>query len=332
MYGNTPEGGSPYSPPTRGGPSDRAKRLFRRLAVLAAIVIVAAIVLSGSLYTINSGEEAVITRWGKYVGTISEPGLQFKAPFVDAKAIVDVEGIKRLEFGGRTLSSGAFEDKPEEAIMLTREENLVLADWVVQYRIDNSYAYLFNVEDPESTLRIIAESSYRRVTAAHSLDDILTNQKESMQSEITEDLQAICNKYQMGVRIMAVQLQDASPPDEVKGAFLDVTNAIEDKNATINEASKYENEQLPQARGQAQALINEAEGYKTKRINDAEGAVARYLAIEGEYSSQPDVMRMRLYMEMIRDVLPRVSHIYFVDAEGNTLNFLPLDGSQVVQP
>lgn len=326
--------------PPRPDWSESARKLRKNVGLAVGIGVIAVavlVVMFSSVFTLNSGEEAVITRFGQYQSTISEPGLQFKIPFVDTAHIVNVAGVRRLEFGARTVESDAYNnayqnaytsytDVTDEALMLTQEENLVLADWVVQYNIVDSYNYLFKVEDPVSTLRIIGESAYRRVTASRPLDDILTNQKESMQTEIATDLQEICNKYELGVRISAVQLQDAAPPDPVKDAFLDVTNAIEEKNAKINEASKYANEKLPLAHGQAEALINEAEGYREKRVNEAEGTAARYASIEREYAAQPDIMRTRLYMEMIREVLPKVRQVYFVDDTGNTLQFLPLSG------
>ena len=326
MYQSPPE-------PQREDQFQKIKRNAGLYALIGAAVIFALVVAFSGIYTLNSGEEAVVTRFGQYQHTIKKPGLQFKIPFVDTAHIVNVDNVRRLEFGARSIPSSdgsysnvytSYEDRPEEALMLTKEENLVIADWVVQYHIIDSYDFLFKVDDPEATLRIISESSYRRVTASRPLDDILTDQKESLQIEITSDLQAICNQYELGVRITAVQLQDAAPPDKVKDSFLDVTNAIEDKNAKSNEASRYANENLPQARGKAEALLNEAQGYKAQRINEAQGSVARYAAIEKEYAEQPDIMMTRLYMEMIREVLPRVRHIYFVDASGDTLKFLPL--------
>jgi membrane protease subunit HflK len=175
MYeNNQPGGNTPNYRDVRG----KAARGVRRFGLLAVILIALAVAAFGSAYTVKTGEEAVITRWGRYVETVTEPGLQFKLPFIDKKHIVNVEGVRRLEFGSRTDQSGNYVDVMDEALMLTQEENLVLADWVVQYRISNSYDFLFNVQNPEEVLRIISESAYRRVTAAHPLDDILTDQKE----------------------------------------------------------------------------------------------------------------------------------------------------------
>jgi len=324
MYNQTPfDGQPPKNPPD----SDRAKKITRLAVPILIVGILAAVLLSGSMYALNAGTEAVVTQWDRYVRTEKEPGLQFKIPFIEKKKIVDVQGVRRMEFGYRS-EDGA--EVPEESIMLTGEESIVSADWVVQYRISDSYNYLYKVDNPEVTLRIIAESAYRRVTAAHPLDDILTNKKDDMQLEIMRDLQEICDLYQIGVEINAVQLQDAAPPAEVRDSFLDVTRAKEDKSAKINEANRYQNENLPVARGDAEAILNEAEGYRQKRVNEATGIAARFSEIEREYRQQPEIMRTRLYMEMVQEVLPKVEHIYFVQPGGNLMEFLPLGGNAPV--
>ena len=213
--------------------------------------------------------------------------------------------------------------------MLTGEESqvngLVNADWVIQYRITNSYNFLFKVENPDATLRSVTQAAYRRVVAHYPLEAILTDRKDDMQREIRQDLQDICDKYEMGILIIAVQLQDASPPDEVRDAFLDVTMSMEDRIARSNEADRYRNEELPRATGRAVAAVNEAEAYKERRVNEAHGAVARYNAIETEYRDQPDVMRTRLYLEMIREVMPRIEKVYFLDpSSGSQMEILHL--------
>lgn len=292
---------------------------------IAIIVLIALFLSFDSVYMLNSGEEAVITRFGQYQSTVTTTGLKFKIPLIERRFIVNVEQINRLEFGYRSQGNDTYTNVQTESSMLTGDENLVLADWAILYRIKNSYNYLFKVNEPERVLRIISESSYRRVVASHPLDDILTNQKDAIQNEILADLQDIADKYELGIMISAVQLQDAMPPDEVKASFLDVSSAKEQKSAKINEASQYENEQLPMARGEAAKLINNAEAYKAQRINEAEGTVARYAAIEAEYRKQPEIVRTRLYLEMLRDVLPKMNRIYIVDENSNTLQFLPLN-------
>ena len=291
-------------------------------------LILFAILLFNGVYSLNSGEEAVITRFGRHIYTERTAGLKFKIPFVDRAHIVNVAGVRRMDFGSR-LIDGRYVDIPEEALMLTGEESrvngLVNADWVIQYRISNSYNYLFKVDNPERTLHSVTQAAYRRVVAAYPLDAILTDRKDDMQREIMRDLQEILNKYEMGIEITAVQLQDASPPDEVRDAFLDVTRSLEDKIAKTNEAERYRNEEIPRAEGRAVAAVNEAEAYKERRINEAMGAVARYTAIEAEYINFPDVMRTRMYLEMIREVMPTIDTIYFLDSNsGNLLEILHL--------
>ena len=291
-------------------------------------IIFLIILIANSFYSLNSGEEAVVTRFGRHINTEKTAGLKFKIPFVDRAHIVNVAGVRRMDFGSQ-LINGIYYDIPEEALMLTGEESrvngLVNADWVIQYRIKNSYNYLFKVDNPEKTLHSVTQAAYRRVVAAYPLDAILTDRKDDMQREIIRDLQDICDKYEMGIEITAIQLQDASPPNEVREAFLDVTRSLEDKIAKTNEAERYRNEELPRAEGRAVAAINEAEAYKERRVNEAWGAVARYSAIEAEYHNQPDVMRTRLYLEMIREVMPGIDKVYFLDSStGNMLEILHL--------
>jgi len=305
----------------------------KRTLIFAIIgIIVVIIFLTNCIYILNNGEEAVVTRFGKHITTEASAGLKFKLPFADRAHIVNVAGVRRMEFGSE-LVNGEYRSIPEEALMLTGEgrgnesqvNGLVNADWVIQYRISNSYNYLFKVDNPERTLHSVTQAAYRRVVASYPLDAILTDRKDDMQREILRDLQEICNKYEMGLEITAIQLQDASPPDEVRDAFLDVTRSLEDKIAKTNEAERYRNEELPRAEGRAVASVNDAEAYKARRVNEAIGSVSRYTAIEEEYRNQPDIMRTRLYLEMIREVMPNIEKIYFLDtSSGNLLELLHL--------
>ena len=309
--------------------SNFKKKTSRYIPIIIGIIVVLIMALNG-IYSLNSGEEAVITRFGKHIRTETVAGLKFKIPLVDRAHIVDVAGVRRMEFGS-VVVGGNVVFYPEEALMLTGEgmefqvNGLVNADWVIQYRISDSYNFLFKVDDPVGTLRSVTQAAYRRVVAAFPFDAIITDQKEEMQIEIRRDLQDICNKYEMGILIMQVQLMDATPPEEVRAAFLDVTISQEDRISKENEAQRYEMEELPRAQGRAIASVNEAEAYKERRVNEAYGAVARYKAIETEYHDQPDIMRTRLYLEMIREVMPNMEKIYFLDtSSGNLLEILHL--------
>ncbi|MDR0326459.1 MAG: FtsH protease activity modulator HflK [Oscillospiraceae bacterium] len=309
---------------------DKVKKAGRRFTPVIVGLLILLVLGFNCVYTLNNGEEAVITRFGKHIKTEVTSGLKFKLPFADTAHIVNVAGIRRMEFGFREYDVPASAAETlAEALMLTGEisrvNGLVNADWVIQYRISDSYNYTFKVQSPEDTLRSVTQAAYRRIAAAYPLDAILTDRKDDIQLEVRRDLQGICDKYEMGVEITSVNLQDASPPDEVREAFLDVTRALEDKEAKTNEAERYRNEEEPRARGRAAAAINEAEAYKEKRVNEAHGAVARYKAIEEEYRNQPDIMRTRLYLEMIREVMPKIEKVYFLDqTSGGLLEILHL--------
>ncbi len=328
------------TPPVNRKPINLTPKKVAALIFGGIVLVFLIVTVVGSFYTLNAGEEAVVTRFNKYIKTVSTPGLQWKIPYIDDKKIVNMEGIRRLEFGFRSegnvqnsmsnesLVYGESQSTIDaEAHMLTGDECIVIADWAIMYQVKNSYNFEYKVEDVVGTLRIICESTYRRVVASHTLDDILTNLKDQIQFEIKTDLQEICDLYELGITITGVELQDAQPPAEVNDAFLDVTSAREERASKINEARRYENEKLPTARGEAARLINEAESYKAKRVNEALGSVSRYSAIEAEYSTQPEIMQTRLYLEMITQVLPKVKNVYFVNETGNMMQFLPLTGS-----
>lgn len=300
-------------------------KLPRYLLFIPILILVALIAFSG-FYFLGSNEEAIVTRFGKHVRTEKNAGLNFKIPLIEECIKVDVAGIRRMEFGYSSSKAISSEAALLESRMLTSDENLVIADWAVLYKINDSYKYLFSVDDQVGSLRTITEAAYRRVVAAHPLDDILTDKKESIQFEVRDLLQNICDKYDFGIMITAVQLQDAMPPDQVKAAFLEVASAKEDKNAKINDAKTYENQKLPVARGQSQQILNQAEAYKQERINDATGAVARFSAIQKEYILNPQVTRTRLWLEAIRSFLPGVQEIYIMSDKGDVLKFLPLTG------
>lgn len=286
----------------------------RLIAVIVSAVILAAILLLSSIYTVNTGQEVVIQRFGKYIGTVTKPGINYKLPFIDKKTVVDVNAVHRMEFGFATTGADGQEyaDDFENSRMLTGDENIAVVETIVQYQVKNSVDYLFQVDDIHSTLRTVAESAIRRVIANHTLDEALTENKSVIQSEILTDLQAICDKYESGIKIVGVQLQDVNPPPDVDAAFRDVAGAREDKNAAINEANAYKNEVIPTARGEAEKLKNDATAYAANRIAEAEAAVTAYQQLYGQYKNGTEVTRARLYLETMQSVLKGVD-IYIMD-------------------
>ncbi|HOJ09900.1 MAG TPA: FtsH protease activity modulator HflK [Clostridiales bacterium] len=307
-----------------------------KFLIVAIILVIAGIWLSSGFYTVKSGEEAVVLKFGKHVGTVSKAGLNWHLPAPFESVIkVNVLEVKRLEFGYKTIKEGgrgADSDYADiaPALMLTGDENLVNVEAAIQYKIKEIDDYVFGVKSHDETLQIAAESAIRRVIANHILDEVLTENKYIIQQEIKEDLQKTCNDYKLGIGIIAVQLQDVNPPDEVDAAFKDVANAREDRNSYINEAESYKNEVIPKARGNAAKMVNDALAYKEKRIAEAKGDVANFAQILEKYEQGKDVTRIRMYLETMEEVLPGIDK-YIVDSQGNLIKFLPLEQSQTLQ-
>jgi len=296
------------------------------------LLIIIAVIAYNGVYTIESGEETVITRFGEYARTETQAGLKWKIPLVEQKYTVNVAEVRRLEFGfattqdvGPGLLPSYDRSLSHDSLMLTGDENLVNVEAIVQFRVSDSKKFLFNVDDQIGTLNTVAVSTIRRSVANNVLDEVLTDNKVGIQQEIRDDLQGICDSYEIGLQITAVQLQDVYPPEEVDDAFKDISRAKADKESKINEAVSYENKVIPDARGEASKLISEAEAYKEDRIRRANGDVANFNAVYEKYVLGKTVTRTRLYIETLEDVLPG-KEIYIVGEDGNTLKFLPLQG------
>ena len=213
----------------------------------------------------------------------------------------------------------------KESLMLTGDENIVDAEMIVQYKIKDPVSYLFNIVEPELTVRQAAEASLRTVVGRNKIDETLTTGKFAIQEETKLQLQAILDKYESGIHVVAVQLQDVSPPKEVIGAFKDVASAKEDKNRMVNQAEGYRNDVIPKARGEAEAMIRDAEGFRDSRVKRAEGDAAKFTTILKEYNKAKTITEKRLYLETMEKVLPDVEKIIVPDKDsGNMLNLLNL--------
>jgi modulator of FtsH protease HflK len=235
------------------------------------MVLLAAWALTG-IYIVEDSENAVVLRFGEHVNTVTDAGINYHLPYpFESVWTENVTEPKRFEFGYRTVSEGdtqrnaQYKSVLEESLMLTKDENLVEVETSMQFVITDIEAFLFNVEDPYATLRMAGETAIRRVVANHSLDDVLTDNKELVQQEIQTLTQDIIDGYRLGIAVRNVQLQDVNPPESVNAAFKDVIAAKEDKQAAINQAQTYANDILPKARGEAAKMINEAEAYKQRR-------------------------------------------------------------------
>ena len=255
------------------------------------------------------------------------PGLHFLVPFVDSVIKVPVQRQLKEEFGFRTAEAGVrtqyidrgFED---ESLMLTGDLNVAVVEWIVQYRIKDPRAFLFNVRSPQSSFRDMTEAAMRQVVGDHSVDEVITTGRASIADQAKEILQQLSHTYGIGIDVQQVVLQDVNPPDAVKPSFNEVNQAIQEREQLINEARTEFNQAIPKAEGEALQLIQEAEGYATARVNRAEGEATRFDAIYSEYRKAPRVTRTRMYLEMLNEVLPRVGKKIIVDDEGASV--LPL--------
>ena len=300
----------------------------RAVGLMLAAVLVVIIVLS-SFYVVDARERGIVLRFGRYVGRPSPPGLHLKLPFgVDRVFNVQTEVPHKLEFGFRTEEAGvrsvfSTQDFPEESVMLTGDLNIVDLEWSIQYRILEPNKWLFNIVDGERTIRDISQSVFNRLVGDRAILDVMGDERPVIQLLAQDEMNALFENYDIGVRVVAVQLQDVVPPrGAVQNAFEDVNKAIQDRNRLINEGKEAYNKDIPRARGDADRLIAEAQGYSAERLNRASGDVARYLQLYEEYEKSPEVTRTRLYYEMFEEVFKDDEGTDLIDK--NLTNFIPL--------
>jgi membrane protease subunit HflK len=305
--------------------SPALKKIFQNIKAIVAVVIVLLVGWSG-FFQVGPEEAGVIVRFGKYTKTVM-PGLNFKVPFIEQVYKVPVERQQKLEFGFRTASANVRSEytkrgTQDESLMLTGDLNLADVEWVVQYRINDPYKFLFKVRNPESTLRDVSEGAVRQIVGDRTVNEVLTVGRTEIASSVQQLIQELANNYELGVKVDQVVLQDVNPPDPVKAAFNAVNEAQQEKETLINQAKSEYNKVIPKAKGQAEETIQKAEGYAVERVNNAKGEVARFNELYTEYVRAPEVTRQRLYLETLQKVLPRLGNKIITDQEGN--NVLPL--------
>ncbi len=290
-------------------------------------VIIAGIVLwlLTGVYIVGPDEVGVVRTFGEFT-RVTQSGLNWKFPApIETANTPKVTEVKRIEIGFRSLKNGQYRTVEKESLMLTGDENIVDAEMIVQYKIKDPVSYLFKIVEPELTVREAAEASLRTVVGRNKIDETLTTGKFTIQEETKLQLQDILDNYESGIHVVAVQLQDVSPPKEVIGAFKDVASAKEDKNRMVNQAEGYRNDVIPKARGEAEAMIRDAEGFRDSRVKRAEGDAAKFTTILKEYNKAKSITEKRLYLETMEKVLPDVEKIIVPDKDsGNMLNLLNL--------
>jgi len=305
------------------------------LTAIVAVVIIIWFLTGGPFYIVGPEEQAVVLTFGRLT-SVNGPGFHLKLPWpVQTVIKAPVNVVQRIEIGFRSLESGGetryigFEDPDilREAQMLTGDENIINCSVIVQFRIGDIGAYLFNVREPDGTLRDIAEACIRQVIGDNSVDAVLTTGKFEIQTRIMDQAQEMVNTYGMGVNIVAVQLKDVQPPAQVSDAFKDVATAREDMQAYINDAEGYRNQVIPEARADSVTTVNEALGYAAIRINTARGTAERFSAVAAEYAKNPRVTSARLQLEMLGNVLQNAS-LTIVSENAGALTHYNLEGGQ----
>ncbi len=297
----------------------------RGMRIVYGLLIV--IGLATSIRTIGPEEEGVVINLGKYSRTL-QPGLNFILPFgVEKVYKIPVQRQLKHEFGFRTTKADTRSEYGEgnyvdESSMLSGDLNMADVEWVVQYRIVDSYKYLFKVRDAEQSLRDMSESAMRKTVGDRTVNEVLTVGRQEVASNVEVLLQKLCDEYENGIRIDQVVLQDVNPPQPVRASFNAVNQAQQERETLINKAESEYNRVVPRAKGEAQETVQLAEAYALTRVNGARGEAARFNSLYTEYMKAPEVTKKRIYLETMERLLPKLGNKVIVDEKGN--NVLPL--------
>jgi membrane protease subunit HflK len=272
------------------------------------MVIVAIWGLSG-FYRVQPDEQGVVLRFGKWVRT-TQPGLNYHIPYpVETVFTPKVTRENNIDIGFTTSGGGAQRDVPAESLMLTGDENIVDIDFSVVWVIKDAGKYLFNIRDPELTVRAVAESAMREVIGKTPIQSALTEGRQDIETQTKDLVQQALDEYEAGIEIRRLKLQKVDPPQEVIASFRDVQAARADQERLRNEAEAYENDILPRARGQAEKIIQDAEAYKEQVVNQAEGEGARFISIYNQYAKAKDVTRKRMYLDTMQAILSGMNKV-----------------------
>lgn len=284
-------------------------------------------ILSG-FYIVDEGIQGVETRFGQYTIT-TDSGLNWHLPApIEQVEKINVQQQRYIEVGYRSGGNGQAQGTvpvPKEALMLTKDENYIDVQLAVQYQVKDAKAFLFNLVDPEATLKHVTESALRGVIGGSNMDFVLTEGRSEVVAQAKKEIQEVMDAYNSGVQVTSVNLQDAQPPEQVQNAFEDAIKAREDQQRFINEAEAYANDVVPKARGAAARKLQEAEGYKEQVIAQAQGETSRFSQLLAEYKKAPEVTRKRLYLESMESVMSETNSVMIDVKGGNNMLYLPLD-------
>lgn len=292
------------------------------------VVVLAIVLISSSVFVVDQKEQGVVLRFGK-LNRIVEPGLNFKLPFrIERNYNVPTQVVFKSEYGFRTEAAGidtiySARDYPGESIMLTGDKNIVDVEWIIQYRIVDPVAWLFNVRDQHKTIRDISQGVINQLVGDRTIFGVIGGERQNIEIYGKDLMNERFDTYDLGIRVTAVALQDILPPvGAVRDAFEDVNKAEQDKQRSINEGRESYNQAIPEEQGAAKRLVQEAKGYAAARVNQAKGDVARFKSVLAEYRRSPDVTTTRLYIEMYEEVFAKETGTDLIDR--NLQNFIPL--------
>lgn len=295
------------------------------------LIILLFVWLASGLYRVGPDEQGVVLRFGKFIKT-TQPGLHYHIPVpIETVETPKVTKVNRIDIGFRSerdsgfSSGGGVADVPQESLMLTGDENIVNIDFSVFWVIKDAGKFLFEIQDPEGTVKAAAETAMREVIAKSDIQPILTEGRAKIEVETQEIIQSILDEYQSGIQVTQVQTQKADPPDQVIDAFRDVQAARADMERSKNEAEAYANDVIPRARGEAAKIMQAAEAYKQQVVAASEGEASRFLSIFNEYEKAKEVTQERMYLETMEKVLADIDKVIIEKNAGSgVVPYLPL--------
>lgn len=310
-------------------PARKVRNISPKLVIWIIVAIVLVMLVLSSFFVVDQTEQAVVLRLGKYNRTVG-PGLQTKIPLgIEVSYTVPTQVVQTMTFGYRSNSSTSpllgSTDYTNESLMLTGDLNIIDVQWIVQYKIEDPYKWMFNVESKETTIRDISQSVMNKLVGDLPILSVMTSQRTRIEIEAQDNVQKIFDTYGLGVKVVTVKLQNIVPPvGEVQDAFEDVNKAIQDMNRLINEGKQNYNKVIPSARGEANQLIQVAQGYAAERVNQAEGDVARFNSVREVYEKSKEITRARLYIETMESIINPTDSGSVTLVDKNLANFLPI--------
>ncbi len=297
---------------------------------LVILLIAVAVWFATGFYRVQPDQQGVVLLFGKWNGTTTEPGLNWHWPFpietVDTPA---GERINAIDVGFRSFGGDRGQTQrrnvPEESLMVTGDQNIIDIEFTVQWKIADAGKFLFQIRNPEGTVKIVAESAMREIIGRTDIQPALTDARQEIELKARKLLQEILDEYEAGIEITQVQLQDVKPPGPVIDSFDNVQRARQDRERLRNEADAYRNDVLPRARGEAQRMIQEAQGYRERLENEAEGEAQRFLQVFKAYAQNPEVTKRRMYLETMQNLLTDTDKVIMDSGVQGVVPYLPLD-------